>query len=258
MFVSINKMPVLLLVLLVSLLVCIPIDSAFADGADSAEGSGESGGTGVVEPSESYDPTQPRQSGNAITSILKLILYTVLILILIYAFVKFLSLRQRKLGFNKVFQSIGGMTLGPNKSIQLVKVGDKLFLLGVGDHISLIKEIDDPDDIESIEETVIQQEQQLKKNVEHMWQGTIKPNLSKSLASFQQKFIRPTESQNDELSATNDSDKSTDETVAINKESVNSFESLFQERLMEQKQRRKQLEIDLLSKDEQPKEGRSD
>lgn len=81
----------------------------------------------------------------------KLILYTLLILVLIYGLIKFLALRQKKLQPNQAVKLMGGTPLGNNKSLQLVKVGNQIYMIGVGDQVTLIKEFTDADEISGIE-----------------------------------------------------------------------------------------------------------
>lgn len=77
----------------------------------------------------------------------QLIFYTLLIIIMIYALIKFLASRQKKLHPNQAIHLVGGTALGNNKSLQLVKVGGKVYLLGVADQITLIKEFASEDEI---------------------------------------------------------------------------------------------------------------
>lgn len=81
----------------------------------------------------------------------QLIFYTLIILVLIYALIRFLALKQKKLQPNQAVNLIGGTALGNNKSLQLVKVGGKVYLIGVADQITLIKEFSNADEINTIE-----------------------------------------------------------------------------------------------------------
>lgn len=81
----------------------------------------------------------------------QLIFYTLIILVLIYGLIKFLALKQKKLQPNQAVNMIGGTSLGNNKSLQLVKVAGKVYLIGVADQITLIKEFSDSDAITTIE-----------------------------------------------------------------------------------------------------------
>lgn len=81
----------------------------------------------------------------------QLIFYTIVILVLIYALIKFLAIKQKKLQPNQAISLIGGTTLGNNKSLQLVKVGGKVYLIGVADQITLIKEFSNKEEIRLLE-----------------------------------------------------------------------------------------------------------
>lgn len=80
--------------------------------------------------------------------ILKLVFYTLLILVMIYGLIKFLAIRQQKFQPNQAVKLMGGTPLGNNKSLQLVKVGNQVLLIGVGDQVTLIKEFTDAEEID--------------------------------------------------------------------------------------------------------------
>ncbi|MGG1686911.1 flagellar biosynthetic protein FliO [Pseudalkalibacillus sp. NRS-1564] len=63
--------------------------------------------------------------------LIKLVFYTIVVVGLIYLLIRFLSKRQQKLQHHSVFTQIGGTPLGNNKSVQMVKVGDSLYMLGL-------------------------------------------------------------------------------------------------------------------------------
>ncbi|RNF38806.1 flagellar biosynthesis protein FliZ [Planococcus salinus] len=77
----------------------------------------------------------------------QLVFYTLLIVVLIYGLIKFLAVRQTKMHPNQAVQLVGGTSLGNNKSLQLVKVGNKMLLIGVGDQVTLIKEFAEGDEV---------------------------------------------------------------------------------------------------------------
>lgn len=83
--------------------------------------------------------------------IIQLIFYTIIIIVMIYGLIKFLALRQKNLQPNRAISLIGGTPLGNNKSLQLVKVGGKVYLIGVADQITLIKEFSNEDEISTFE-----------------------------------------------------------------------------------------------------------
>jgi flagellar protein FliO/FliZ len=79
--------------------------------------------------------------------IIKLVFYTLLILVMIYGLIKFLAIRQQKFQPNQAVKLMGGTPLGNNKSLQLVKVGNQVLLIGVGDQVTLIKEFTNAEEI---------------------------------------------------------------------------------------------------------------
>ena len=60
---------------------------------------------------------------------------------------RFMNKRNRNFDQNRLMSNMGGVPLGQQKSIQLVKMGDHYFVVGVGENVQLLKEIDDPDEI---------------------------------------------------------------------------------------------------------------
>ncbi|MDT2247325.1 flagellar biosynthetic protein FliO [Paenibacillus larvae] len=42
---------------------------------------------------------------------------------------------------------MGGVPLGQNKSIQIVEIGQSLYIVGVGDNIQLLEKVDNPDQV---------------------------------------------------------------------------------------------------------------
>ncbi len=76
------------------------------------------------------------------------------VIFLINALLKFVNKRSRSFQQHSTIENIGGVGLGANRSVQVVKVGRKLFLVGVGETVQLIKEIEDPEEIKEITESV--------------------------------------------------------------------------------------------------------
>ncbi|MGE6205215.1 flagellar biosynthetic protein FliO [Guptibacillus hwajinpoensis] len=112
------------------------------------------------EPSAPQDEQPPEVEGantNIFFLLIKLVFYTIVVVGLIYLLIRFLSKRQQKLQNHSVFTPIGGTPLGNNKSVQMVKVGDSLYMIGVGDNVNLLKEIEDKEEVERILEQADEQ-----------------------------------------------------------------------------------------------------
>ncbi|MFK3961002.1 flagellar biosynthetic protein FliO [Guptibacillus hwajinpoensis] len=113
------------------------------------------------EPAKLQDEQPAEVEGentNIFFLLIKLVFYTIVVVGLIYVLIRFLSKRQRKLQHHSVFTPIGGTPLGNNKSVQIVKVGNSLYMLGVGDNINLLKEIQDEEEVKSILDTAEEQQ----------------------------------------------------------------------------------------------------
>lgn len=80
----------------------------------------------------------------------QLVLALGVVLLLIYGLMKFVNKRAKSFSSHQTVQSVGGVGIGTNRSVQLVRVGDRLLVLGVGDSVSLLKEIEDPAEIEAM------------------------------------------------------------------------------------------------------------
>lgn len=69
---------------------------------------------------------------------------------LLFALLKFLNRKNRMYDKTRLMKNLGGLSLGQQKSIQLVVVGQSYYLIGVGEDICLLKEITDPEEIEQL------------------------------------------------------------------------------------------------------------
>lgn len=94
----------------------------------------------------------PDQGKSFAYMIVQLIFYTGLIIGLIVLLARFFAKRQQQWGEQATIQHLGGTPLGPNKSVQLLKLGDKVYVLGVGEQITLLDVIDDPEEVKRLEQ----------------------------------------------------------------------------------------------------------
>src|SRR5690625_77031 len=58
-----------------------------------------------------------------------------IIIVMILLFVRFLSRRNKLWLSNHAIQTLGGVSLGQNKSLQLVEVGQSIYLIGIGEDV---------------------------------------------------------------------------------------------------------------------------
>lgn len=72
------------------------------------------------------------------------------VLFVIYFLLKFINKRAQKFNSHSTVQNIGGAGVGSNRSVQIVRVGKRILIVGVGDTVQLLKEIEDPQEIEEM------------------------------------------------------------------------------------------------------------
>ncbi|WP_090735508.1 flagellar biosynthetic protein FliO [Paenibacillus sp. Mc5Re-14] len=74
----------------------------------------------------------------------------IFIIVLIVYLIRFLSKRNQSWFSNRSVRILGGVGLGPNKSLQLVEIGSSVYLIGVGEDIRLVDKVSDPEEVEQI------------------------------------------------------------------------------------------------------------
>lgn len=72
---------------------------------------------------------------------IKMVLALIFVITLLYGVLKFVNSRNNKYQQSQLMQNLGGISLGQQKSVQLLKIGDSLYLVGVGDDVNILKEV---------------------------------------------------------------------------------------------------------------------
>ncbi|TCP30318.1 flagellar protein FliO/FliZ [Scopulibacillus darangshiensis] len=81
---------------------------------------------------------------------IKLIGALLIVLALIYLLYRLVSKRTKAYQDYGSMKNIGGVSVGANRSVQLVRVGQEVLVIGVGDNVQLLKEIKDPELVENL------------------------------------------------------------------------------------------------------------
>ncbi|AIQ59216.1 flagellar biosynthetic protein FliO [Paenibacillus borealis] len=84
---------------------------------------------------------------NALLNLLKVVFFLAVIVILIVLLIRFLGRRNQTMMSGRSIRTLGAMGLGPNKSIQIIELGGSLYLIGVGENISMMDKITDPAEV---------------------------------------------------------------------------------------------------------------
>lgn len=81
----------------------------------------------------------------------KMIFATIFVIALMYILLKFMNQRNRMFASKRgLIENLGGIGVGANRSVQLIKVGNRILVIGVGESIQLLKEIEDEGEIRDI------------------------------------------------------------------------------------------------------------
>ncbi len=82
------------------------------------------------------------------------IIVLVLIVALILLLVRFMAYKNNSWSQARSLRQLGGVGVGQNKSIQLVKVGSAIYVVGVGDNVQILDKIEDDSEIAHIMESL--------------------------------------------------------------------------------------------------------
>ncbi|WP_240628497.1 flagellar biosynthetic protein FliO [Bacillus salacetis] len=99
---------------------------------------------------ETEDSVADASTGVSAFDYLKMVFALIFVIALIYFLLKFINQKSKSFQQTKLIHNLGGTTLGGNRSVQLVKVGERILVLGVGEDIQLLKEIEGKEEKEDI------------------------------------------------------------------------------------------------------------
>lgn len=81
---------------------------------------------------------------------IKMLFCLLFVLGLLVFVLKFINKKSSTYQQNSLVRNIGGITVGPQKSVQLLHIGDKLYIVGVGEDVQLLKEIHDEEEVRQL------------------------------------------------------------------------------------------------------------
>ncbi|MED3660409.1 flagellar biosynthetic protein FliO [Ureibacillus sp. FSL K6-8385] len=102
---------------------------------------------------ESSDSTAVKEQtavGLTAWDYVKMILALLLVLMLLVWVLKFINKKSSHFQQNHLVKNLGGISLGSQKSVQVLQIGEALYIVGVGDNVELIKEITDRAEVERL------------------------------------------------------------------------------------------------------------
>lgn len=111
-----------------------------------------------MNPTQSDTPTADVNSDDSerasaafgILDYVKVLLSLAFVIGLLVYVLKFLNKKNIAYQQNNMLQSLGGVSVGPQKSVQIVKVGNRVLVVGVGDDVKLLADIDNEAEVEHL------------------------------------------------------------------------------------------------------------
>ncbi|MFC4409205.1 flagellar biosynthetic protein FliO [Chungangia koreensis] len=108
-------------------------------------------------------PAEDEQSDSGTVSLslwdyLKMLFALLFVVGLLYGLLRFVNKRNLQYQKNRLIQNHGGINLGQHKSVQVLEIGSSFYLVGVGEDITLLKEITDPAEIEKFQKNFEERE----------------------------------------------------------------------------------------------------
>ena len=96
------------------------------------------------------DDTESASSSIGVFDYIKVLFALGLVIGLLIFILKMLNRKNLAYQQNSLMKNLGGISVGTQKSVQLLQIGNRLYIVGVGEDISLIKEIEDSKEMEQI------------------------------------------------------------------------------------------------------------
>lgn len=120
-------------------------EKSITDCLNKEENCFEEGGSQTENQEEEEIPQvlQEKKSGSLFITILKMIFALLFILALIYGILLLLKRKNKLFKQTSILENIGGISVGPNKSIQILQIGSAMYIVGVGNNVELLQEITD-------------------------------------------------------------------------------------------------------------------
>jgi len=96
------------------------------------------------------DELPDTSSLGSVWDLIRVLVVLGLIIGLIVLVLRFLAKRNRGWGMNRSLRSLGGYPLGTNKSMQIVEWNGRIYVLGVGENITLLESITDQELVDAL------------------------------------------------------------------------------------------------------------
>jgi len=121
---------------------------------EQPENCGEEQGAEVIDEQTDGEQLEASKESKAIGltfgDFFKMIFATLFVVALLYVVLKLVNKKGMLHNKSDTLVSLGGLTVGTNRSVQLIKVGERLLVVGVGENIQLLTEIEKGQEFDQI------------------------------------------------------------------------------------------------------------
>ncbi len=99
-------------------------------------------------------PEYAADYGGTAGNLIMVIIVLLIIIVLIVFLARFMANKNQLWFQGRSLRQLGGVGVGQNKSVQLVKVGNAIYVVGVGNNVQLLDKIEDEHEIQQILESL--------------------------------------------------------------------------------------------------------
>jgi flagellar protein FliO/FliZ len=129
---------------------CLEQPDTCGEQQDSTQNETNTGKSSDISTNPKGTNTDQNTVGLTIWDFVKMIVATVFVVALLYFVLKFVNKKSHMFKTSHLMENLGGVPLGSNRSLQVIKVGNHLLIIGVGENIQLLKEIGEGQEYEQI------------------------------------------------------------------------------------------------------------
>jgi flagellar protein FliO/FliZ len=120
--------------------------------------------------SKSSESKEPAENESTFFMLVKLIFMLGIVLAILFFVLRFIQKKSVSFQDGKNLQSLGGIGVGQNRSVQLIKTGNSVLVVGVGDTVTLLKEITNEDEVKMmLEQRPAQQVSTMANQLKSKW-----------------------------------------------------------------------------------------
>ena len=99
--------------------------------------------SGQIDEKLEENNIQPSPLNFGVKDGLNMIGALIFVIAILYFLLKFVNKKNQSYQQNRIVQHLGGTSLGANRSVQIVKAGKQILILGVGEDVKLLSEVVD-------------------------------------------------------------------------------------------------------------------